>query len=250
MRKHTVRQLATLAGVSVRTLHHNDQIGLLRPAERTEAGYRLYGEGDLLRLQQILLYKELDFPLDDIQRMLDRPGFDLVDALGSHRRNIEQRIERLERLLTTIDKTMEGLKGERMALTDAELYEGLTKEQAERYEREARATYDPERVAESYRRIRKMTPAQWKDVKAEGQAISVAMAGLMDKQPGDPEVQKAVARHHAWIECFYSAPANVYGGLGKHYAEHPEFRANYEKVAVGLADFMNAAIAYYCEHSL
>ena len=81
---YTVQQLARLAGVSVRTLHHYDHVGLLKPSARTAAGYRQYGEADLLRLQQILFFRELDFPLTDIQAILDQPGFDQVKALHDH----------------------------------------------------------------------------------------------------------------------------------------------------------------------
>ena len=95
-----------LAGISVRTLHHYDHIGLLTPSARSAAGYRLYGTEDLLRLQQILLYRELDLPLEEIRRILDDPGFDPVEALAQHRRTMELHAERLARLLHTIDRTI------------------------------------------------------------------------------------------------------------------------------------------------
>src|SRR5512143_296680 len=101
---YTVQQLARLAGVSARTLRHYDHIGLLKPSARSAAGYRLYGEADLLRLQQILFFRELDFPLADIQGILDEPGFDQVKALHAHRRLLQQEADRLERLLKTIEK--------------------------------------------------------------------------------------------------------------------------------------------------
>ena len=125
---HTVRQLASLAGISVRTLHHYDHIGLLTPSARSAAGYRLYGTEDLLRLQQILLFRELDLPLEEIRRILDDPGFDPVRALAQHRRTLELRAERLARLLHTIDRTIARLTEVDMSLTDEELYEGLPKE--------------------------------------------------------------------------------------------------------------------------
>src|SRR5512136_2331510 len=102
-RTYTVQQLARLAGVSVRTLHHYDHIGLLAPSARTAAGYRLYGAADLLRLQQILFFKELDLPLDEIQDILDDPDFDQIEALESHKRLLRERADRLARLLMTID---------------------------------------------------------------------------------------------------------------------------------------------------
>jgi len=247
---YTVHQVATLAGVSVRTLHHYDQIKLLRPSSRTAAGYRLYGEADLLRLQQILFFRELGFPLGEIQRILDDPGFDQVKALESHKRMLHERAERLALLLSTVDKTIQKLTEDTMTLTDAELYEGFSQEQIERYKREVKERYDPKLVAESDRRVRKMSKAQWQAVGAEGQEATRRMAELMDRDPGDREVQETIARHHAWIENFYPASAEVYRGLGQLYVEHPEFRAYYEAYAPNLADFMQAAMNYYADHTL
>jgi len=254
MEKHstayTVHRVATLAGVSVRTLHHYDQIKLLRPSSRTAAGYRLYGEDDLLRLQQILFFRELDFPLGDIQRILDDPGFDQVKALESHRRMLHERAERLAVLMRTIDKTIESLKEDMMTLTDAELYEGFSQEQIESYKREVQERYDPALVAESNRRVSKMSKAQWQAIGAEGQQTTLRMAELMDRDPRDPEVQQTIARHHAWIENFYPCSAEVYRGLGQLYTSDDRFRAYYEAYAPNLADFMQAAMNYYAEHTL
>jgi DNA-binding transcriptional MerR regulator len=240
-----------MAGVSVRTLHHYDHIGLLRPSARTEAGYRLYEEADLLRLQQILFFKELDFPLGEIRRILDDPGFDQVEALEHHRRLLQKRAERLARLLKTVDKTirrlMEDDMNEKMSIE--ELYEGFTDEQVEHYRREARERWG-QVVDETEERMQGLSKAQWQAVKDEGEEVTRAIAALMDRAPGDPEVQAQIARHHAWIEHFYAAPAEVYRGLGQLYVEHEEFRAFYDKVRPGLAGFMQAAMAYYAEHTL
>lgn len=250
MEGYTVRQLARMAGVSVRTLHHYDQIELLKPSSRTAAGYRLYGEAELLRLQQILFFKELDVPLDQIRRILDDPGFDQVGALEDHRRLLRQRAERLARLLKTIDRTIQRLTEEDVEMTDEELYEGFTKEDIERYKREAREMYDPALVAESERRVRRMSRAQWQAIRAEGDEVTRALAGLTDRDPGDPEVQQWVARWHAWIEHFYPASAEVFRGLGRLYAEHDEFRKTYDRYRPGLSDFLRQAMAYYADHSL
>ncbi|MBN2004392.1 MAG: TipAS antibiotic-recognition domain-containing protein [Anaerolineae bacterium] len=250
MNTYTVRQLAQLAGVSVRTLHHYDQIGLLKPSSRSAAGYRLYGRQDLLRLQQILFFKELDFPLDEIKDILDAPDFDQIKALEQHRQSLQARMERLGRLLNTLDKTIHEITEETMTLTDEELYEGFTPEQRERYDREVAERYAPELVKISQQRLRKLSKAQWEELKAEGGAITSAIAELAGGAPGAPEVQALIARHHAWIEKFYPANAEVYAGLGQLYASHPEFRAFYDKCRPDLADFMCAAMAYYAENVL
>jgi DNA-binding transcriptional MerR regulator len=250
VRRYTIGQLAELAGVSVRTLHHYDQIGLLTPAARTEASYRLYGEAELLRLQQILFFKELDLPLDEVKRILDDPGFDQVEALARHREALQQRVTRLTRLLKTIERTIQRLTEEDMTVTDAELYEGFTEEQIERYQREAREMYDPALVAESERRLRRLSKAEWQAVKAEGDEVTRALAAQMGREPADGQVQALIARHHAWIENFYPCSAEVYRGLAQGYAEHPEFRAFYDRYAPGLADFMRDAMAYYADEVL
>jgi DNA-binding transcriptional MerR regulator len=250
MKAYTVHEVAELAGVSVRTLHHYDQIGLLQPRARTAAGYRLYQEPDLLRMQQILFFRELDFPLLQIKDILDQPGFDQVQALQDHRLRLQAQGERLAQLLRTIDKTILKLTEADMELSDAELYEGFSQEQIERYQREAREMYDPKLVEESNRRVRKMSKAQWNVVKQEGDQVTRKLAELSAQAPGDPEVQQVIARHHAWIENFYPCSSEVYRGLGRLYTEHPEFRANYDKYRPGLADFMQAAMNYYCDHTL
>jgi DNA-binding transcriptional MerR regulator len=250
VKAYTVSELARMAGVSVRTLHHYDHIGLLEPSARTDAGYRLYGDADLLRLQQILFFKELDMPLADIRQILEDPGFDQVAALGQHRQSLLGRMERLQRLLETIDKTMTRLTEDDMTLTDEELYEGFTTEQIERYKRETREMYDPALVEESERRVKRMSRAQWDAVGAEGEAVTTGLAALIDREPDDPEVQKLIARHHAWIENFYTCSAEVYRGLAQGYVEHPEFRAHYEKYRPGLADFLAAAMNHYADHVL
>ncbi|HSN75740.1 MAG TPA: MerR family transcriptional regulator [Anaerolineae bacterium] len=247
---YTVRQLAKLAGVTVRTLHHYDQIGILRPSARTAAGYRLYGEADLLRLQQIMLYKELDIPLDQIREILDDPRFDPVQALRSHRQTLQARAARLETLLHTVDKTIAKLTEDTTMMTDEELYAGFTKEQAERYRREAREMWDPDFVEATEQRVRKMSKAQWAAVGQQGEEATQLVASLMGRSPDDPAVQAAIAQHHAWIENFYPAPAELYRGLGQMYVEHPEFRAFYEKYRPGLADFMQAAMAHYADTAL
>jgi DNA-binding transcriptional MerR regulator len=253
LKVRTVRQLATLAGVSVRTLHHYDQIGLLKPSARTEAGYRLYGEADLLRLQQIFFFKELDFPLAEIQAILDQPGFDQVETLRVHRRMLDERAARLACLLRTVDRTIAKLTGEdTMPLSDEELYEGFSpkeREQLKEYETEARDRWG-EMAAESQRRARQMPKAQWQAIQEEGNAATRLMADYMGRPVSDGDVQAAIARHHAWIENFYPCSAEMYRGLGQMYVDDPRFTATYDKVRPGLAVFMRDAMVFYAEYTL
>jgi DNA-binding transcriptional MerR regulator len=239
-----------MAQVSVRTLHHYDQIGLLRPRQRSEANYRLYAEEDLLQLQQILFYRELGFPLDQIGRILADPAFDRVEALHDHRARLEKEAERILTLLTTVDRTILRLTEKNAMLTDDELYAGLGKEKGERYEREAMQQYDPKVVAETNRKIRQMSKEEWAAVRREGDEVSKLLASLMDQDPASPAVQAAVARHHAWIEIFFPASAELYRGLAAGYASNEEFRATYDKYRPGLADFMQTTMDIYAARNL
>jgi DNA-binding transcriptional MerR regulator len=166
-RGYTVSRLARLAGVSVRTLHHYDRIGLLRPTDRSAAGYRLYGEADLYRLQQVLFYRELDIPLERIRTILDEPGFDPLAALASHRAELEQSRARLGRLIETIDQTTARLRGEDTMLKDEELYEGFPEEKAEAWQAEAKARWGST-YEESNRRVRSWSKLDGELTRDEG----------------------------------------------------------------------------------
>jgi DNA-binding transcriptional MerR regulator len=248
MQGYTVRQLAEMAGVSVRTLHHYDQIGLLMPESRSPAGYRLYSSEDALRLQQILFFRELGFALEEIQRSLDGKNFNRVEALQSHRRMLQERIERLAQLVVTVDRTIQHLTEGTMPLTDKELYEGFSDEQIQRYQKEAAERYDPKLVEESHQRLRRMSKPEWQALKAEGEAITKKMGKLLDRPVEDAEVQKTIARHFAMIGKFYTVTKEIYRGLASLYVEHDEFRANYDRVRPGLALYMQKAMNYYCDN--
>ena len=149
MKQYSVKQLAKLAGVSVRTLHLYDEKGLLKPFVRTEAKYRYYGEKELLKLQQILFYKELDFSLQDIGDIMNDPDFDVINALESHKTALKARQNRLSTLLQTIDKTIFHLLNKDKMLQHEDLYEGLPKEKAEAYRAEAIERWGQDTVEKS-----------------------------------------------------------------------------------------------------
>ncbi|MEX1259044.1 MAG: MerR family transcriptional regulator [Gemmatimonadota bacterium] len=252
MRDYTVRTLARMAGITVRTLHHYDRIGLLVPSRRTAAGYRKYGEEDLLRLQQILFFRELDFTLAQIGEVLDDPTFDRVEALRNHGRLIEQRIERLRHLRTTVDRTIQRLEEDGMTsedrslVADEELYAGFaSKEEGRALEREAAEKYGEELVAESNRKVRKMTKGEWTLVQAEGDRIYADFSALAGRDATDPEVQGVVARHWRHIEHFFPVTGEVYRGLAALYLEDARFRAFFERNRPGLAEFVSAAMKFY-----
>lgn len=250
---YTVHEVAALAGLSVRTLHHYDRIGLLSPEGRSPAGYRLYGEKDLFRLQQVLFYRELEMPLARIKAELDRPGFDPIEALASHRALLEERAARIARLLSTIDRTIARLGGEDSMLTTEELYEGFPKEKAERWEREAKESWGAtEAYAQSKRRVARMTKERWAAVMAEGREIDAGLAEAFAKglAPGSGEVRALVGRKVAQLGNFYEPSAEIVAGLGAMYEESPEFRAHYDELAPGLAGFLKEAMALYAREEM
>ena len=134
--RYTVKQLAKLAGVTPRTLHYYDEIGLLHPATYGENGYRYYGDDALLRLQQILFFRELDFSLEQIKTIIDRPDFDLLHALESHRRGLQDRVSRLNCLIDTVDNTIKHIRGE-IQMSEKDLYSGFDEEKQRQYAAEA-----------------------------------------------------------------------------------------------------------------
>jgi hypothetical protein len=161
---------------------------------------------------------------------------------------------RLNRLLKTIDRTIETLREDTMTLTPENLYEGFAPEEAERYRRKAREAYGEAEVEEAEGRAVAMGKEGWAAHQAEGDAVTQALAELVDREPADAEVQALIARHHAWIEGFYEAPAERYTerytGLAQLYVDHDEFRAFYERYAPGLAQLMHDAMIWYAEHTL
>jgi len=237
--------------VTVRALHHYDHIGLLKPAMRSEKKYRYYDEQDLLRLQQILFYRELDFSLEEIRDILDDPDFDAREALVGHRERLIQKQQNVATLIETVDRTLESMEGDHhMTLKDKDLYEGFDQEKIDRWNKEVDEKYDLEKVTESRRNIGKMSKDQFKDIQKEGDRVTLAISEVMDQGAASPEVQALIKEHHAWIENFYTCPAEMYKGLGQLYVENPEFTAFYEKFKPGLTAFICEAMGYYADNSL
>ncbi len=144
----SVRQVAEMTGITIRALHIYDEMDLLKPLMRTEAGYRRYGKAELLRLQQILFYKELDIPLAEIKSILDNPNFDIMEALRKHYKALEEKKNRIEQLLKTINQTLKTIEGE-IPMKYEELYKGFDKAIAEEYRHEAMEKYGTEAVEKS-----------------------------------------------------------------------------------------------------
>ncbi|RPD42577.1 MerR family transcriptional regulator [Chitinophaga barathri] len=249
MAQYAVKKLAEMAGVSVRTLHHYDRIGLLQPSVRTEVGYRLYGEKELLRLQQILFYKEMDFELKTIAELLDDPDFDMVKALLDHKKNLLQKKERIRTLLETLDKTIDHLKNKH-TMNHEDLYKGLPKEQAQAWRKEAQERW-PDQVKHSEEQLLKMSPEEFETLKANFSANGQQLVSMADKDPHSPEVQRLIADHYHFILQFWGKPGSpieAYKGLGDLYASDERYTAANGTPNPAFGQFMQKAMHYFADN--
>ncbi len=245
---YTVRQLAELASVTVRTLHHYDEIGLLKPSQVGANSYRYYDEDALLRLQQILFYRELGLELIQIKDILDSPDFDYIDALAAHREALLARAERLDTLIETVDNTIRHLKGEFM-MSNRKIFQGLTPEQEVDYTRRARLQYDRQIMAESGRKWKSYSAAQKQAIFDEGNAIYDDLADALEAgtPATDERVQAIFVRWHNHIHYFYEPTLEILRGLGELYRTDPGFIANFEKLHTDLPEFLHEGIEQYVD---
>lgn len=255
MKKYSAKRLSKIAGISVRTLHHYDEIGLLKPAIRTNARYRLYGENELLKLQQILFYKELDFSLKEIIDILKDPDFDLSEALKGHKQALITRQKRISMMLKTIDKTMLNLKSKTM-ITNEELYEGFSTEKITKIRNEAIEKYGEEKVETSENYLKKLTNEQLEQLKNEQTNIFESLFNLSDKDPESEGVQMEIARHYNNIRKFWGTDGSSdsqwreYKGLGELYIADEQFTMIDGKTQPGFARFLSKAMTYFVHTQL
>ncbi len=241
---YTVKELSTLAGVSVRTLHYYDQIGLLSPARIAENGYRQYDDAVLMRLQQILFYRELDFKLKDIKELLDSPAFEQVSALESHWDALWARLARTERLIKTVEDTIQHLKGEK-EMSKKALFQAFSEEQQEEYAKQAEQQYDAETVRESNRKWKNYSAEKKQAILDEGNQVYEDMIAAMPKGPDSLEAQACVECWRAHMDYFWTPNLEQLLGLATMYGQSPDFKKNFDTMHPDLADFMREAVAVY-----
>jgi MerR family transcriptional regulator, thiopeptide resistance regulator len=241
---YTVKQLSTLAGITPRTLHHYDEIGLLKPSRVGENGYRYYGDESVLRLQQILFYRELGLPLEDIKKIMGRRDFDVLGALYSHKEALQKQVTRLNQLIHTVDNTINHLKGN-IIMSEKGLFAGFSEEQQEQYAAEAEKMYDPETVRDSNRRWKAYSPAKKEAILAEGNAIYTDMIAAMPKGASSPEAQAIVERWRRHMDYFWTPNLDQLLALANGYNDDPRFKANFDKMHPQLAAFMQQAVKVY-----
>jgi len=240
----TVGDVARLAGVTVRTLHHYDRIGLVSPSGRTPAGYRLYGEEDLDRLHAVLAYRELGFALEDVAALIDGAAEPLAHLRRQHGL-VRSRIEQLQRLLAGLEKEMEAqMSG--MRLTPQERFEVFGDADPEQYAEEAQERWgDTDAYRESHRRTSRYGKDDWTAIKAEGEAVTRRFADLL--RAGTPvtsaEAGDAVRAHREHItRWFYDCSPQMQRGLAQMYVEDERFTRHYEEIAPGLAQYVYDAV--------
>ncbi|MEU6194199.1 MerR family transcriptional regulator [Streptomyces sp. NPDC047061] len=245
---YSVGQVAGFAGVTVRTLHHYDEIGLLVPGERSHAGHRRYGDTDLDRLQKILFYRELGFPLDEIAALLDEQATGKADPRAHLRRQHElltARIERLQKMAEAVEHAMEA---RRMGinLTPEERFEVFGDKDPEQYAEEAEQRWGgTEAYAESQRRAARYTKGDWQRMKAEVDDWSARYAALVNaaEPPTGEQAMDMAEEHRRHISLwFYDCPHEMHRCLAAMYVSDERFKAFYDAMAPGLAAHLKEAI--------
>ena len=240
----TVKQLSKLAGVTPRTLHHYDQIGLLKPSRVGDNGYRYYGEESVLRLQQILFYRELGIPLEDIKKIMGRRDFDVMGALRSHKEALQKQVSRLNRLINTVDNTINHLKGNTI-MSEKSLFEGFNEEEQEKYALEAEELYGAESVRASMKKWKSYSAEEKKRIMDEGSKNYTDMIAAIPKGPDSPEAQALVERWRKHMDYFWTPNLDQLLALANGYNDDPRFKANFDKMHPQLAEFMRAAVQIY-----
>ena len=235
----TVGELAKLTDITVRTLHHYDEIGLVQPSDRSRAGYRLYDDSDVLRLQQVLLYRELGLPLDEIAAVLDDPRHDTRASLQQHREALMGTRARIDAMLAALDAALSHVERRAMEPDDVKkMFDGFDEEAKERWG-------DTDAYKESARRTKGYGKTEWDAIRREAAAIYERFAELMREgaSPTDARVAGVVEAHRAHIDrWFYPCSVAMHRALGAMYVADPRFAANFDSVAPGLAAFVSAAI--------
>ena len=250
---YTVKKLAKISGVTVRALHFYDEVGLLKPAYYGSNGYRFYEEEQLLILQQILFYRELGFDLKQIQKVLGRMDFDKIAALTSHRTVLEKDLARKRRLIKTIDRTIEHLKGTKK-MKDQEMYWGFSKEKQAEHEKYLIDRFGQgmkEGITESHKKIKHWGKAEWEASRKEFDAICNGLAALMEKRlaTGSSEAQSLVRRHFQWLKKFWTPNRESYSGHALLIVDS-DLRKAYDAYHPRLAEYLAEGIKGFAEREL
>lgn len=248
--EYTVQKLAQLAGVSARTLRYYDEIDILKPARINSSGYRIYGQAEVDRLQQILFYRELGVDLDSIKNIVTAPSFDGAKALREHREKLLEKKKQLDLLIANVDKTIALTEG-RMNMSDKEKFEGFKKkmidENEKKYGKEIREKYGKDTVEKSNAKVLNMSQEDYEKVTSLEKQVQETLAKAFDL--GDPAsdiAQEAAGLHKQWL-CYYwnEYSKEAHAGLAQMYVDDERFTAYYDKAQPGTAEFLRDAINIY-----
>lgn len=250
---YTVKELANLSGVSVRTLHYYDEIGLLKPAYYAENGYRAYEEKQLLIMQQILFFREMGMELKKIKELLEKGDFDKIGALVSHKSVLQKQIEKNQLLIQTIDRTIQHIKGERQ-IEGQELYWGFNRNKQRVQDKYLKDNFGMEiehHIDASYRKVHNWDSEKWDEVRYEFDSLIEELVELAENglSPESTEAQSAVEKHYKWLSHFWSPGKEAYIGHSQLILERDLSEA-YNKHFQGLAAWFSDAIAIYAWENL
>ncbi|ANX12578.1 MerR family transcriptional regulator [Fictibacillus arsenicus] len=248
--EYTVQKLGLLAGVSTRTLRYYDEIGILKPARINSSGYRIYGQSEVDKLQQILFYKELGLHLDKIKDIVNSPSFNAAKALSEHREQLLDKRVQLDRLIANVEKTINFNEG-RIMMTDKEKFEGFKQKMVEdnenKYGKEIREKYGDDAVNKSNKKVLNMTQSEHDEVTKLSEDLHTTLAEAF--KTGDPAgelAQKAADLHKQWLIYYWSEYSKeAHAGLAQMYVDDERFTAYYDKEQPGTAEFLRDAIYIY-----
>ncbi|WP_128894985.1 MerR family transcriptional regulator [Longirhabdus pacifica] len=246
--EYTVQKLANIAGISARTLRYYDEINILKPANINESGYRIYGEAEVDCLQQILFYKALGVPLDEIKIIITSPDFNVTAALEKHLEQLLQQQEQLDTLIANVEKTILVKKGE-TTMTDQEKFEGLKQkmlaENEQQYGKELRQKYGDKQINQTNEKLKKMTSAQHDELnQVESALFEILHKAVVDgEDPAGEMGQRAATYHKKWLSFYWEAYSKeAHAGVAQMYVEDERFTAYYDKDVAGTAVFLRDAI--------
>lgn len=239
----SISEMAKLTGVSIRTLRYYDQIGLLCPETAVDSGYRWYGKADVERMRQILFYRELDFPLKDIQMILADPQYDRQEALRRQHRLLQLKRDRLDRLLELLEANLKGEQTMEFKGFDAAELEAARRQ----YVGEAKARWgDTAAWRQSRERTADCDSKGFAAQAAEMNGILRRAAALRNTDPASPEARAVVQEWQAFISAhYYDCTKEVLAGLGQMYAGDGRFQKNLDQFGEGTAAFLSAAMEVY-----
>ncbi|MBC1247262.1 MerR family transcriptional regulator [Listeria booriae] len=248
--EYTVQKLAMLAGVSTRTLRYYDEIGILKPARINSSGYRIYGQNEVDRLQQILFYREMNVGLDKIKAILEQPDFDETEALKTHRAQLLDKRKQLDELIRNVEKSIAHSE-RRITMRDQEKFEGFKQkmidENEEKYGTEIREKYGDNKINKSNAKLKGMSEAEMERVNRLAETILVELAEAFETgDPAGEKAQEVAAMHKEWLSTYWDTYSKeAHAGLAQMYVDDERFTAYYDKDQPGLAAFLRDAIVIF-----